>query len=39
LHDTSIAGKLEAYKEYQDDIVMESVKNVKGMGFRNEFDR
>ena len=39
LHDTSIAGKLEAYKEYQDDIVMESVKNVRGMGFRNEFDR
>ena len=39
LHDTSIAGKLEAYKEYQDDIVMESVKNVKSMGFRNEFDR
>src|SRR5205809_5642392 len=29
LHDTSIAGKLEAFKEYQDDIVMESVKNVK----------
>ncbi len=39
LHDTSIAGKLEAYKEYQDDIVMESVKNVRGMGFRNEYDR
>ena len=39
LHDTSIAGKLEAYKEYQDDIVKESVKNVKNMGFRNEFDR
>jgi len=39
LHDTSIAGKLEAYKEYQDDIVMESVKNVRSMGFRNEFDR
>jgi 5-(carboxyamino)imidazole ribonucleotide mutase len=39
LHDTSIAGKLEAYKEYQDDIVMESVKNVKSMGFRNEYDR
>ena len=38
LHDTSIAGKLEAFKEYQDDIVMESVKNVKGLGFRNEFD-
>jgi 5-(carboxyamino)imidazole ribonucleotide mutase len=38
LHDTSIAGKLEAYKEYQDDIVMESVKNVKYLGFTNEFD-
>ena len=38
LHDTSIAGKLEAFKEYQDDIVMESVKNVKSLGFRNEFD-
>ena len=38
LHDTSIAGKLEAFKEYQDDIVMESVKNVKGLGFRNEFE-
>jgi len=38
LHDTSIAGKLEAFKEYQDDIVMESVKNVKSFGFRNEFD-
>ena len=39
LHDTSIAGKLEAFKEYQDDIVMESVKNVGRLGFRNEFDR
>src|SRR6478736_666640 len=39
LHDTSIAGKLEAFKNYQDDIVMESVKNVRSMGFRNEFDR
>ena len=39
LHDTSIAGKLEAYKEYQDDIVMESVKNVKYLGFTNEFDK
>ena len=39
LHDTSIAGKLEAFKEYQDDIVMESVKNVKSFGFRNEFDK
>ena len=38
LHDTSIAGKLEAYKEYQDDIVMESVKNVRQLGFTNEFD-
>ena len=38
LHDPSIAGKLEAYKNYQDDIVMESVKNVKELGFRNEFD-
>ena len=38
LHDPTIAGKLEAYKEYQDDIVMESVKNVLNMGFRNEFD-
>ena len=38
LHDPSIAGKLEAYKEYQDDIVMESVKNVKRLGFTNEFD-
>ena len=38
LHDPSIAGKLEAYKEYQDDIVMESVKNVKYLGFTNEFD-
>src|SRR6187431_3403380 len=38
LHDTSIAGKLEAFKEYQDDIVMESVKNVRALGFRNEFD-
>lgn len=38
LHDTSIAGKLEAFKNYQDDIVMESVKNVKTLGFRNEFD-
>src|SRR6187401_1201443 len=35
LHDPSIAGKLEAYKEYQDDIVMESVKNVKRFGFTN----
>ena len=39
LHDPSIAGKLEAYKEYQDDIVMESVKNVKRLGFTNEFDK
>jgi 5-(carboxyamino)imidazole ribonucleotide mutase len=39
LHDPSIAGKLQAYKEYQDDIVMESVKNVKSMGFTNEFDK
>ena len=39
LHDPSIAGKLEAYKEYQDDIVMESVKNVKRFGFTNEFDK
>ena len=39
LYDPSIAGKLEAYKEYQDDIVMESVKNVKRLGFTNEFDR
>ena len=39
LHDTSIAGKLEAYKEYQDDIVMESVKNVKRLGYTNEFDK
>jgi 5-(carboxyamino)imidazole ribonucleotide mutase len=38
LHDPSIAGKLEAYKEYQDDIVMESVKNVRQLGFTNEFD-
>jgi 5-(carboxyamino)imidazole ribonucleotide mutase len=39
LHDTYIAGKLEAYKEYQDDIVMESVKNVKRLGYTNEFDK
>ena len=39
LHDTTIAGKLEAYKEYLDDVVMESVKNVKTLGFRNEFDK
>src|SRR5436190_12181560 len=39
LHDPSIAGKLEAYKEYQDDIVMESVKNVKRLGFTNQFDK
>lgn len=39
LYDPSIAGKLEAYKEYQDDIVMESVKNVASMGYTNEFDR
>ena len=39
LHDTSIAGKLEAYKEYQDDIVMESVKNVKRLGYTNQFDK
>jgi 5-(carboxyamino)imidazole ribonucleotide mutase len=39
LHDPSIAGKLEAYKEYQDDIVMESVKNVASMGYTNVFDR
>jgi 5-(carboxyamino)imidazole ribonucleotide mutase len=38
LHDTSIAGKLEAYKEYQHDIVMESVKNVIDLGYSNEFD-
>jgi 5-(carboxyamino)imidazole ribonucleotide mutase len=38
LHDPSIAGKLEAFKEYQDDIVIESVKNVSRLGFRNEFD-
>jgi 5-(carboxyamino)imidazole ribonucleotide mutase len=38
LYDPSIAGKLEAYKEYQDDIVMESVKNVKRLGFTNAFD-
>lgn len=38
LHDPSIAGKLEAYKEYQDDIVMESVKNVQRFGFTNKFD-
>ena len=38
LHDTTIAGKLQAYKEYLDDIVMESVKNVKNTGYRNEFD-
>jgi 5-(carboxyamino)imidazole ribonucleotide mutase len=38
LHDTTIAGKLEAYKEYLDDIVMESVKNAQNMGYRNEFD-
>jgi 5-(carboxyamino)imidazole ribonucleotide mutase len=38
LHDTTIAGKLEAYKEYLDDIVMESVKNTQNMGYRNEFD-
>ena len=34
LHDPSIAGKLEAFKEYQDDIVMDSVKNVKDLGYR-----
>src|SRR5450432_4056358 len=39
LYDPSIAGKLEAYKEYQDDIVMESVKNVKRLGFTNAFDK
>ena len=38
LHDTTIAGKLEAYKEYLDDIVMESVKNAQDMGYRNEYD-
>ena len=38
LHDTSIAGKLEAFKEYQDDVVQESVKNVRDAGYRNEFD-
>lgn len=38
LHDPSIAGKLEAFKDYQDDIVMESVKNVKDLGYRNEYD-
>jgi 5-(carboxyamino)imidazole ribonucleotide mutase len=38
LHDTTIAGKLEAYKEYLDDIVMESVKNAKNLGYRNEYD-
>jgi phosphoribosylcarboxyaminoimidazole (NCAIR) mutase len=32
LYDPSIAGKLEAYKEYQDDIVMESVKKCKAPG-------
>ena len=39
LHDPTIAGKLEAYKDYQDDIVLESVNNVKSLGFRNEFDK
>lgn len=39
LHDPSIAGKLEAYKEYQDDIVMESVKNVQRFGFTNQYDQ
>jgi len=39
LHDPTIAGKLEAYKEYLDDIVMESVKNVKSLGFTNDFDK
>lgn len=39
LHDPTIAGKLEAYKEYLDDIVMESVKNVKNLGYTNEFDK
>ena len=39
LHDTTLAGKLEAYKEYIDDIVMESVKNVKTLGYRNDFDK
>src|SRR5207244_10943483 len=29
LYDPSIAGKLEAFTEYQDDIVMESVKHVR----------
>jgi 5-(carboxyamino)imidazole ribonucleotide mutase len=38
LYDPTIAGKLEAYKEYLDDIVMESVKNVKRLGYTNEFD-
>ena len=38
LHDTSIATKLEAYKEYLDDIVMESVLNAKRLGYRNEYD-
>ncbi|UAY52966.1 5-(carboxyamino)imidazole ribonucleotide mutase [Ferruginibacter albus] len=38
LHDTTIAAKLEAYKEYLDDIVMESVKNTKSAGFRNDYD-
>lgn len=38
LYDPTIAGKLEAYKEYLDDIVMESVKNVKNLGYTNEFD-
>ena len=39
LHDTSIATKLEAYKEYLDDIIMESVKNVKKLGYSNAFDK
>jgi 5-(carboxyamino)imidazole ribonucleotide mutase len=38
LHDTSIATKLEAYKEYLDDIVMESVLNAKRLGYRNDYD-
>ena len=38
LHDVTIAGKLEAYKEYLDDIVKESVKNTRKLGYRNDFD-
>ena len=39
LHDTAITTKLEAYKEYLEDIVVESVKNAKHLGFRNEYDK